>query len=384
MFKNWFSTEKSPAMYDRFFLVLVVCLLAIGILMVTSASMVISQRQYGQPFHYMVRQLIYLALGFISVLIALRIPSQFWQRYSPILLGIALVLLVLVLIPHIGHSVNGSRRWIGFGPLNLQVSEFVKMSVVLFFAGFLVRREEEVRTRLSGFAKPMILYLLIALLLLLEPDFGATAVIGCTILAMLFLAGVRLWQFIVLISIVAVAFVILIITAPYRLQRLTTFIDPWATAFGSGYQLTQSLIAFGRGGWFGVGLGSSVQKLFYLPEAHTDFLFAVLAEELGLFAVLLLIVIYGLLIWRIMLIGRHAQLQHRTFQAYTAFGFAVWLGMQVFVNMGVNAGMLPTKGLTLPLISYGGSSLLIDCIAIGILLRIDFENRANTKGVQHG
>lgn len=384
MFKMKAAVEnrhETPALYDRVLLVVVACLLAIGILMVASASMVISQQQYHQPFHYLLRQLIYLGMGFVAALILVRIPSNFWQKISPMLVLIALGLLVAVLIPHIGRSVNGSRRWIGFGPISLQVSEFVKMSVVLYVAGFLVRREEEVRTQITGFIKPMVLYAMVAILLLLEPDFGATAVIGCTIMAMMFLAGVRLWQFIALMLIIGFLFVILVVSAPYRLQRVTTFVNPWANPFGSGYQLTQSLIAFGRGGWLGVGLGNSVQKLFYLPEAHTDFLFAVLAEELGLIMVILVIVLYGVFVWRIMKIGRAAQLRGTTFQAYTAYGFAVWLGMQVFINIGVNSGMLPTKGLTLPLISYGGSSLLIDCIAIGILLRIDYETRARKLGL---
>lgn len=367
-------------MYDRMFLVLVVGLLAIGILMVASASMVISERQYHQPFHYLMRQLIYLGMGFVAVLIIVRVPVEFWKRMSVPFIALSVFLLIAVLIPHIGRSVNGSRRWIAFGPLSLQVSEFVKMSVVLYVAGFLVRRQEEVRTELSGFIKPMVIYSIVGVLLLLEPDFGATAVIGCTVLTMLYLAGARLWIFLLFVCVVLAAFALLIVAAPYRLQRLTSFVNPWATPFGSGYQLTQALIAFGRGGWFGVGLGNSVQKLFYLPEAHTDFLFAVLAEELGLISVLVIIVGYMLFIWRILRIGRAAQAIGRLFSAYTAFGFAMWLGMQVFVNIGVNSGMLPTKGLTLPLISYGGSSLLIDCCAIGILLRIDYENRLHALG----
>jgi cell division protein FtsW len=375
MFKLWQQSNQQSA-HDRLLLVLVVCLLAIGIIMVASASMAISEKQYHQPFHFLVRQLLYLSLGFIMVLIVLRIPIDFWMKISIPLLAVALLLLILVLVPGIGKVVNGSRRWIGVGPISLQVSEFIKMAVVLYVASFLVRHEDEVRTKISGFLKPMGLYCFVAVLLLLEPDFGATTVVGCTILAMLFLSGVRLWQFIVLISVVAVAFAILAISEPYRLARLTTFLNPWATAYGSGYQLTQSLIAFGRGGWFGVGLGNSVQKLFYLPEAHTDFLFAVLAEELGLVAVCTVIGIYALFIWRVMRLGNTAQNQGKMFSAYVAYGFAIWIGLQVFVNIGVNSGMLPTKGLTLPLISYGGSSLLIDCIAIGILFRIDYETRA--------
>ena len=265
------NPNQTVALYDRFFLVLVAALLAIGILMVASASMVISERQFHQPFHYLSRQLLYLGFGFIVVLVIIRIPTDFWKRISVPMILIALVLLVVVLIPHIGRSVNGSRRWISFGPISLQVSEYVKLAVILYVAGFLVRRQEEVRTQFSGFIKPMFLFVIVAILLLLEPDFGATAVIGCTVLGTLYLAGARLWIFLLFLAAFAALFVLLIVAAPYRLQRLTTFVNPWATAFGSGYQLTQSLIAFGRGGWFGVGLGNSVQKLFYLPEAHTDF-----------------------------------------------------------------------------------------------------------------
>jgi cell division protein FtsW len=364
-----------PKLYDYFLIIIIACLLAIGVLMIASASMAVATKQYHQPFYFLIRQLLFLGIGFIAALFVLRIPLSWLQKMGFPLIILAIVLLIAVLIPGIGHSVNGSRRWLHLPLLNFQVSEYVKLAMIIFLAGFLVRRQEEVRTKLSGFVKPMVVYGILAVLLLLEPDFGATAVIGCTVLAMMFLAGMRLWQFALLILFALLVFGILAISAPYRVARLTTFLNPWANAFGSGYQLTQSLIAFGRGGWFGLGLGNSVQKLFYLPEAHTDFLFAVLAEELGLIAVLILIALYALLIWRILVIGRRAAKKNELFSAYICYGVAVWFALQVFVNMGVNAGMLPTKGLTLPLISYGGSSLLINCITLAIILRIDYETR---------
>mgnify|MGYP003639850666 CR=1 FL=1 len=372
---------KVPALFDRYIIFAVFCLISIGLIMVASASMVISEKVFHQPFHFLMRQIIFLGLGLLMMFFIVRVSIEIWQRFAPILFVLGLLSLVLVLVPGIGHVVNGSRRWVGLGPIALQVSEFVKLAIILYMAGYLVRRQEEVRTRVLGFIKPMALLGLIALLLLMEPDFGATVVVFCTIMSMMFMAGVRLRQFVILLTVVVVAFALLAISAPYRLERLTTFINPWANPYGSGYQLTQSLIAFGRGGWFGVGLGESVQKLFYLPEAHTDFLFAVLAEELGLFGVLIVISLFCLLIFRILLIARRAQLRGKLYAAYCAYGMAVWLGMQAVVNMGVNAGILPTKGLTLPLMSYGGSSLLIDCIAIGILLRIDHETRVDVLGL---
>ncbi len=370
----------TPALFDRYLLVAIFGILAMGLIMVASASMAISEKQFGGPFHFLFRQLFFLAISGVAVAIVLRIPIARWEQLGPPIFLFALVLLVLVLIPGIGRVVNGSRRWIGIGPLGLQVSEFAKFAMIIFMAGYLVRRQEEVRTKLSGFIKPMGLLGIVSILLLLQPDFGATSVIVITVMGMMFLAGVKLRQFIALLVIVVAGMVLLAISAPYRLQRLTTFVNPWAHPFSSGYQLTQSLIAFGRGSWFGVGLGNSVQKLFYLPEAHTDFLFAVLAEELGLLGVFAIIVLYAILIWRAMIIGRKTQLRGRAFAAYVAYGIGMWLSLQAVINMGVDSGLLPTKGLTLPLMSYGGSSLLIDCCAIGLLFRIDYEARLALLG----
>jgi cell division protein FtsW len=375
------STKKRTPLllYDKYFLFSVVALIAIGLLMVTSASVAISERQFHQPFHYLFNQGIHLVLGILVVLIVVRISMKFWCKISVFLLLFGMLLLVLVLVPGIGRQVNGSMRWIGFGPIGVQVSEFMKLAVVIYLAGYLVRRNVEVRTKVSGFVKPMVMLGIIAILLLMEPDFGATVVIVTTAMVMMYLAGVRFWQFAILLLVVLVAMSVLAISSPYRMVRLTTFLNPWANQFDSGYQLTQSLIAFGRGGVFGVGLGGSIQKLFYLPEAHTDFLFAVLAEEMGLVGVLVVIGLYVVVVFRAFMIGCRAQLAGFHGSGYMAYGFAIWLGMQAMVNIGVNSGLLPTKGLTLPLLSYGGSSMLIIFVVIAILLRIDFETRK--KGV---
>jgi cell division protein FtsW len=360
---------------DSWLLITTLAIVALGLLMVASASMVISDRQYGMPFHYLIRQSIYLILGLAIAIVVLQIPIKMWRNYSGHLLLASFVLLILVLIPHIGYEVNGSRRWIKLGFISFQVSELAKFSVVVYMASYITRHLEEVRTRLSGFIKPMLLLSVIGLLLLKEPDFGATFVIFATALGMLFLAGVRLWQFLLLLFVGGGGLAALAITSPYRLERLTTFLHPWANQYSSGYQLTQSLIAFGRGGIFGVGLGNSIQKLFYLPEAHTDFLFAVLAEELGLIGELVVVGLFVILIGRIMLIGRQAAQQDESFSAYLAYGLGLWLAIQVMISIGVNCGLLPTKGLTLPFMSYGGSSILINSVVIAILLRIAYESK---------
>lgn len=337
--------------------------------------MVISEKHFNYPFHFLFHQGAYLLLGLTISIVAFRLNLKQWRIVGTYLFIIGLFLLVLVLIPGIGHKVNGSTRWIGVGPLTIQVSELIKFSVVLYLAGYLVRREEEIQTSLFGFLKPLIVLGMISILLLLEPDFGATTVILFTSLGMMFLARVKIWQFISLFLIVATALALLAISSPYRLQRITTFLHPWENPFDSGYQLTQSLIAFGRGGFFGVGLGNSVQKLFYLPEAQTDFLFAVLAEELGLLGELIVIALFVILVGSALRIGRLALLQEKTYDAYVAFGFALWLGIQAMINIGVNSGLLPTKGLTLPFMSYGGNSLLINCVVLAILLRISHDCR---------
>lgn len=373
---------KSLVLYDRYLLLAACGLLSIGLMMVASASMVISDRFYGQPFYFLLHQVVYLGLGILAGWYLFRFRLVQWMHVSAALLLLSLLLLALVLLPGIGHEVNGSMRWIGIGSFGIQASEFAKLTLILYLASYLVRRQEEVQTRIRGFLKPLFVVGVMAILLLKEPDFGATSVITATALGMLFLAGVRIWQFSLLLAGAVCIFGILAIASPYRLQRLTTFMHPWKEMYASGYQLTQSLIAFGHGGIWGVGLGHSVQKLFYLPEAHTDFLFAVLAEELGLIGAAVVLALFCLLIVRALLIGFSAYQQRLFFGAYTAYGIGLWLGLQTMISVGVNTGLFPTKGLTLPLMSYGGSSMLINCIAVMLLLRIDHEARIYKLGLQ--
>lgn len=373
-----------PAPYDRWLILIVLSLIALGLLMVASASIETSDHQLHEPFYYFYRQLIYLVIGVLLGSIVVQIDVSTWEKIGGVLLIAIMLMLALVLIPGLGHSVNGSARWVGVGPFRIQASELAKFAVVIYMAGYLVRRHEEIESKLSGFLKPMGLLGVIAVLLLKEPDFGATVVIMATALGMMFLAGMQLRHFGLLLVLVLVAMSVLAISEPYRMQRLTSFLNPWANPFNSGYQLTQSLIAFGRGGWFGVGLGKSIQKLFYLPEAHTDFLFAVIAEELGLIGILAVVGLFTFLVLRIFYIGRQAQQLGQHFAGYLAYGFALWIAIQFMVSIGVNSGVLPTKGLTLPLVSYGGSSMLINCVLIALLLRIDYENRMMLIGLRDG
>lgn len=371
-----------PALYDKWFVFATISIVLMGMLMMTSASIVVSDKQLHQPFYFLVKQLVYLTLGIVLGSAVVQIDTRYWEKMGGYLLVMVMMMLALVLIPGIGHSVNGSARWIGYGPFSFQVSELTKFSIVIFMAGYLVRRNAEIRTQLSGFLKPMVVLGTIAILLLREPDFGATVVVTATSMAMMFLAGMRLRDFAALFLLVVSALAVIAVSAPYRIARLTSFLNPWDRPFDTGYQLTQSLIAFGRGGWFGVGLGKSIQKMFYLPEAHTDFLFAVVAEELGLVGMFLVIGLFVLLVVRIFHIGKQAQSLNRHYAGFLAYGFGSWLAIQFIVNIGVNAGLLPTKGLTLPLMSYGGSSVLVNCIVIAVLLRIDHENRLTAMGIK--
>ncbi|MGE0082186.1 MAG: putative lipid II flippase FtsW [Thiohalomonadaceae bacterium] len=363
-------------------LLVIFALAGLGLVMVGSASVSIADRHTGEPFYFLTRQLMTLGGGMALAFVALRMPLDAWERLGMPMLVAATVLLALVLVPGLGRAANGSTRWLALGPLGFQVSEFAKLAAVVYVAGYLVRHEEAVRTTVGGFLKPLAVLGVMVLLLLLEPDFGATVVILSTVMGMLFLGGVRLWLFGLLVAFAAGAFVLLAVTSPYRMERLTTFTNPWADPFNSGYQLTQALIAFGRGEWFGVGLGGSIQKLFYMPEAHTDFLFAVMAEELGLAGVVAVILLFGFLAWRGFAIGRRASRAGLAFGGHLAFGITLWLAIQAFVNMGVNMGALPTKGLTLPLMSYGRSSMLVVCVAVALLLRVDHEVRRLELG--HG
>ena len=369
------KTDSVNSLMDRWLLGSIIGLSIIGILMVASSSIMMSTSHYHQPFHFLIRQATYLFAGIIMALGVIRIEMNVWQRISIPLLLICILLLILVLIPGIGRSVNGSRRWLSFGPIGIQVSEIAKLSIIFYISGYLVRQQKNVTHTIRGFINPMMVLGIFAFLLMLEPDFGATVVISGTVMALLFLAGVKIRYYLTLLSLVTAALAGLAISSPYRIARLTAFLNPWADQFNSGYQLTQSLIAFGRGGWLGVGFGEGVQKLFYLPEAHTDFLFAVLAEETGLLGIVVVLILYSILIYRGIKIAYVAYMQELFFAAWTAYGLTFWLGLQAFINMGVNAGLLPTKGLTLPFLSYGGASIVINCIVIALLIRIDYENR---------
>ncbi len=360
---------------DPWLLLPAVTLLMLGLVMVGSASISIAEQKTGQPFYYLIRQSAYVGLGLALAWTVWRLPMRLWQPAGPYLIMGSVLLLLLLFVPGLGREVNGSLRWLALGPVNLQVSELVKLFVVIYLAGYLVRHNEAVRSQASGFLRPLALMVLLSMLLLLEPDFGAVAVMMATAMGMMWLGGARLLQFLLLGLGMLGMLALLAVAAPYRMARLTTFLNPWADPFDSGFQLTQALIAFGRGEWLGVGLGSSVQKLFYLPEAHTDFLFAVMAEELGLLVVALVIVLFLIIVLRALQIGQRAEKQDRLFMAYVAYGLGIWIGLQAFINIGVNMGVLPTKGLTLPLMSYGGSSMMVMCIAMALLLRIERETR---------
>ncbi len=371
-----------PAPFDRWFVAAVLSIVALGLLMVSSASIVVSDHRLHQPFYYLYRQGLFLVVGALLGSIVIQFEIAYWEKMGGTLLVAVLMMLALVLLPGIGHSVNGSARWLGVGVFSIQVSEMAKFVMVVYMAGYLLRCNSEIKTDFTGFLKPMAILGVTAVLLLREPDFGATVVIVATSMGMMFLAGMGLRHFFVLFVIVLSGLSVIAISAPYRLARLVTFLNPWEHPFNSGYQLTQSLIAFGRGGWFGSGLGNGIQKLFYLPEAHTDFLFAVIAEELGLCGMLVVIGLFTFMVIRILMMGRTAQRLGQHFAGYMAYGFGLWLAIQFTVSIGVNSGMLPTKGLTLPLMSYGGSSLLVNCIVIAVLLRIDYENRTLSLGLR--
>ncbi len=376
---RWFDLKVELDDFDPVLLTVFISLLTIGVIMVASSSISIADRNFSNPFYYFQRQLVFVVLGIVAALTVFKIRLVQWEKSGVALLIFALFLLVLVLIPGVGKTVNGSTRWLPLGVFNLQVSELVKLFLVIYVAGYLVRHGDAVRRSLWGFLKPMMMVGVAGLLLLIEPDFGATVVIMGTVLGMTFLAGARFIQFISFVSLFVCAALMLVVTSPYRMQRLTSFANPWADPFDSGFQLTQSLIAIGTGGWFGTGLGGSVQKLFYLPESHTDFLFAVLSEELGFVGVAIVIILFSMLFFRSLKIASQAEAAGNYFAAYMAYGIGIWLSMQAFINMGVNVGLLPTKGLTLPMMSYGGSSLIVCCMAIGLLMRIQFETRGVSK-----
>ena len=373
---QWWRSEDGAA-YDKLFLTLLLLILAIGVVMVTSASVPVASRLYDNELHFTIRHLVYLALGLTAALLILNIPVQWWHNSNMALLFAALALLVAVLL--FGRNVNGSTRWLSLGPIGLQAAEPAKLFFFVYLASYLVRRHEEVRENLKGFLKPLFVLFAFAVLLLMQPDLGTVIVMFATAVALLFLAGAKLWQFFCLIFTGIAAIGVLIVYSEYRWKRVTAFLDPWADPFGSGYQLTQSLMAFGRGGWFGQGLGNSIQKLEYLPEAHTDFILAVIAEETGFIGVAVLVLLLFLLVYRALWIGQRALAKNLSFHGFLAYALAIWIGFQSAVNIGVATGALPTKGLTLPYVSSGGSSLIIMLAAAALLLRIDFEVRLKGK-----
>ncbi|RAH37091.1 putative lipid II flippase FtsW [Halomonas sp. SL1] len=367
------STADQP--FDGWLVIAALALLLIGWVMVTSASSEVASSLTGNAWYFSLRHGAFLLLSIAIAALALRVPLAWWKANGPLLLLVGIALLVLVLV--VGREVNGSKRWLSLPgvPFNLQASEIAKLCLIAYLAGYLERFLPQVRREWGAFLRPLVVLGLFGGLLIFEPDYGAVVVMTGCVMGMLLMAGAPWIRFLLLMALVAVLGVVVAIAEPYRMARLTSFVDPWADQFASGYQLTQALIAFGRGQWLGTGLGNSVQKLFYLPEAHTDFVFAVLAEELGLVGAIAVIGLFALLVWRAMAVGRRAELAGLAFAAYASYGIALVIGAQAFINIAVSSGMLPTKGLTLPLLSYGGSSLVVSCIMVAILLRADIETR---------
>ena len=369
--------------YDSVLVWVVIALLSIGLVMVYSSSIATAEATKAtnyQQTYYLMRHGMYILLGLLAGAVAFQIPTKTWQELAPWLFIAGVLLLTLVLIPGIGKEVNGSRRWLSLAIFNLQPSELMKMFVVLYAADYTVRKGVVKNSFTKAFVPMFVVMLVVGVLLLSEPDMGAFVVICAIAMSTLWLGGYKLKVFAALSMALPAAFAALIIFSPYRIKRVTSFMDPWADPFGTGYQLSHALIALGRGEIFGVGLGASVEKLFYLPEAHTDFLLSVIGEELGLVGVTAVIVLFGWLIVRAFAIGRQAAMLDRLFSALVAQGIAAWIGIQAMINIGVNMGILPTKGLTLPLMSYGGSGVLVNCVAVAILLRIDWENRRLMRG----
>ena len=372
------AQHRSLLAIDPLLGVLGLALILVGLIAISSASIEYGDWHYGNPWHHTQRHLVYILAATVAGVITYRIPVGFWEQTGWAWLLVALALLVLVLVPGIGKEVKGSQRWIQLGAFTFQPSELAKVALVIYLAGYMVRQEEEVRGNWRGFLKPMAVVGAVALLLMVEPDFGATVICAGTAMGMLFLGGVRLGHFLLMLLVGLLGLVALVFSAPYRVARLTAYTDPWADPFGAGFQLIQSLIAFGRGEWLGVGLGNSVQKLFYLPEAHNDFVFSIWAEETGFIGAMLVMGLFAALIGRILWVARQALSQEQKFGAYVCYGTALIFSGQAFVNMGVSSGLLPTKGLTLPFVSYGGTSLIMSCCLLALVLRV--EQSLDTQG----
>ncbi|ESP95280.1 MULTISPECIES: cell division protein FtsW [Pseudoalteromonas] len=375
--KGIFKSSKADTLFDLPLLYAMLCLIGVGFVMVTSASMPVAERLYDNPYHIIVRHGMFLIMGMVLFWLSTSVSMAWWKRFNPYLLLFGVVLLILVLI--VGREVNGAKRWIPIGPVGVQAAEVAKLYFISYIAGYLVRKRDEVQENIKGFAKPIVVFAVYAFLILMQPDLGTVVVIFVTTVGLLFLAGAKLWQFFVLMLTGIFLVIMLIIFEPYRMARVVGFLEPWKDPFGKGYQLVQSLMAYGQGGWFGQGLGNSVQKLQYLPEAHNDFIFAVIAEELGFLGVVCVLFMLGMLVFRALVIGQQALKSQKEYEGYLALGIGIWFAFQTLVNVGASAGMLPTKGLTLPFVSYGGSSLLVMTIAAGLLQRIDFETKMSTR-----
>ncbi|VEF24397.1 Cell division protein FtsW [Shewanella baltica] len=372
---NWQRDTEVPGvqLYDRALLAAVLSLIGFGFVMVMSASMPEAQTLTGNPFYFMTRHVGYLVGCLAIAAFVLRVEMQTWQRWSPMLLLVVGLMLLAVLV--VGTTVNGATRWLSIGPIRIQVAEVAKFAFAIYMAGYLVRRHQEVRENAKGFYKPIAVFAIYAVLILMQPDLGTVVVLFVGTVGLLFLAGARLLDFFALIFAGVLAFVALVLLEPYRMRRVTSFMDPWQDPFGSGYQLTQSLMAYGRGDWFGQGLGNSIQKLEYLPEAHTDFIFAVIGEELGFIGIIAVLSVLLFVALRSIRLGNLCLAMDKPFEGYLGYAIGIWVCFQTVVNVGASIGMLPTKGLTLPFISYGGSSLWVMTAAAMMLLRIDYERR---------
>ena len=387
MTKREKTTPRFKLHIDRTLLLVSFSLLLIGFVMVSSASLHLGAKINNDTLYYPERQFVHMVLGLISASFVVYRPMYFWREYGSKAFLFSIFLLVIVLFPGIGVKVNGSTRWLNIPGFRIQVSEIVKFFTVIFMAHYVTRQQKTVQESSTGLMRPLVIFTVVSFFLLLEPDFGSAVVILIIVMGVMFLAGARLLQFLVLLSSVSFLAGMLVYFSPYRLQRVTSFLDPWADPLKTGFQLVQALISFGRGEWFGVGLGNGLQKLFYLPEAHTDFLFSVIAEELGLVGVVTIIGLFAAFVWKAFAIGVAAEKVGERFSAFIAYGVGIWFGFQAFVNMGVNMGLLPTKGLTLPLMSYGGGSMMIMCCAVALLFRIHHEvveyNANLPKGYWH-
>lgn len=376
--EKWVRLTPSHSLYDRTLIWLLLALLVIGFVMVSSASIPISTRLHNDPFYFALRAGLYVVAALCACTFFVQIPSQKWEKYNGWFFVISLFLLVVVLF--VGKNINGATRWIPIGPLNFQPAELAKLAVICYFASFYVRKFDEMRSKPLSFIRPFVILLIFTGLLLLQPDLGSTAVIFVLTFAMLFIMGARILQFVLLAVVAGLGFIFLVLTSEYRLKRVTSFMDPFADAQGDGYQLSHSLMAFGQGEFWGRGLGNSIQKLEYLPEAHTDFVMAVVGEEFGFVGIVFVVLLLCALTFRAFKISRESLALEQRFKGFFAFGIGVWIFIQGFVNLGVASGLLPTKGLTFPLVSYGGSSLIVMSVAIAVLIRIDHENRLARLG----